>query len=154
MLEWRVVLKRLERFVRLCNCLVLELLQRLVMTAVCTLEHCIERVGEKSASLAKQRRQEFQKMREQVLSQPYTQSVLDRHIFDVEEEGGEDMVVKTIFFNAFMPSEGVCNYITACMWELEPPCNHCCNHLRMVKCCRLYLSYFLHHICDFKMHTL
>lgn len=119
MLEWRVVLERLERFVKLCNCLVLELLQRLVMTAVCTLEHCIERVGEKSASLAKQRRQEFQKMREQVLSQPYTQSVLDRHIFDVEEEGGEDMVVKTIFFNAFMPSEGVCNYITACMWKLH-----------------------------------
>ena len=43
MLEWRVVLERLERFVKLCNSLVLELLQRLVMTAVFTLEHFIKR---------------------------------------------------------------------------------------------------------------
>ena len=107
-LEWRVVLERLERFVKLCNSLVLELLQRLVMTAVFTLEHFIERAVEKSASLAKQQRQEFQKMWEQVLSQPSTQSVLDRHIFNVEEE---DIVIQTISFGAFMPSEGVCEYI-------------------------------------------
>ncbi len=38
-----MVLDRLKRFVRLCECLVLELLQRLVMRAVSRLEHCIRR---------------------------------------------------------------------------------------------------------------
>lgn len=42
-MEWRVVLDRLKRFLRLCECLVLELLQRLVMRAVARLEYCVRR---------------------------------------------------------------------------------------------------------------
>ena len=45
-LEWRGILERLERFVRLCNCIVLELLQRVAMKALGAIQHCIGRAAD------------------------------------------------------------------------------------------------------------
>lgn len=78
------------------------------MTAVCTLEYFIGRAVGNSASLAKQQKLEFQKMHEQVLSQPYTQGVFDRYVYDGDEEE-EEPLVQSISFSAFMSSIG--------MWE-------------------------------------
>ena len=80
------------------------------MTAVCKLECCIGRGMKDSASLAKQQKRQFQKMHEQVLSQPYTQGVFDRYIYDGDEEE-EEPLVQTTSFSAFMSSIGMWEYM-------------------------------------------
>ena len=83
------MLERLARFVAACSNILLQLLQRLVLKAVSTLEQYVCRsLSEATAAIAGQGR-EFEGMRQQVASQPFTQSVLQRFTYHTEEEEGE-----------------------------------------------------------------
>ena len=87
------------------------------MTAVCTLEYFIGRAVGNSASLGKQQKLEFQKMHEQVLSQPYTQGVFDRYVYDGDEEE-EEPLVQSISFSAFMSSIGMWECVCGCLYSV------------------------------------
>lgn len=77
-LHWRGVQNRLKKFVTLCGNLVLQLLQRLVLKAVATLLLVVQRSISQAESEVSSQDETFQKMREQVVSNPYMTMILDR----------------------------------------------------------------------------
>ena len=86
-LEWRPVREKLRRFEQMCSNLILSLLQRLVMKAIATLEHGIRRAFREAATCIEKQNEAFEKMMDDIKSQPYTQAVLNRLDFSSQEEG-------------------------------------------------------------------
>ena len=90
-LEWRSVRLKLRRFEQMCSNLILNLLQRLVLTAITTLEKGIRRAFREATKCTGAQKEAFVRMREEIVSQPYTQGVLDRQEYAEQEEVTEDM---------------------------------------------------------------
>lgn len=91
-LHWRVILERLNRFVKLCENLLMQLLQRLVLKAITTILYLVKRSIKQAVSQFEIQDEEFQRMRDQVISNPHTQGLLDRLDITLdpedEDEGG------------------------------------------------------------------
>ena len=76
-LQKRVILEKLERFVRLCGYLILRLLQRLVIKSLSTLELRIHLALSHATTNYVDQDAKFQMMKEQILSQPYVHDIPD-----------------------------------------------------------------------------
>ena len=101
MLEWRAILERLERFIRLCGELVVQLLQRLVLKAVSTLLFLMKKLVRHSLAKAATLDEEFGVMRERVASNPFTQGILDRQDISLSEEDHDHMGLVSLQASSF-----------------------------------------------------
>ena len=112
-LHWRVIQDRLKRFVKLCGNLVLQLLQRLVLKANATLLVLVKRSIKQAVSEVQVQDEEFRRMREQVVSNPFTQGILDRQDMSLDDDDNEEkegishlglVTLQAKSFTSFLPS--------------------------------------------------
>ena len=88
-LEWRGALERLRAFVKLCDFIILDFLQRLVMKAVCTIEWNITNAEQETKPFVKKQVQEFDAMWSTVLSQPHIIDLKNHTRLDEDENMGD-----------------------------------------------------------------
>lgn len=118
-LQWREVVFKMKRFEQLCSNLVLRLLQRLVMKAITTLECGIRKTFRDSVACIKRQMEAFQKMREEVSRQPFTQSVMDRLEFSQQdsEEDSELLALQASSFCALLSNVDLGKHPNYTSWE-------------------------------------
>lgn len=88
-LEWRSTAEKLKRFETACSNIVLRLLQTLVMKAVNTLREGMGRSLQEADTHRQEQFEAFRRSREEVASQPFSQSVLDRVVIYLDDREGE-----------------------------------------------------------------
>ena len=123
-LEWRQVREKLRRFEHMCSNLVLSMMQRLVMRAVGGLETGVRRVFREAATYTRKQRQDFLRMREEIVSQPYTQGILDRLEYSSHQDSiTDDMELLALQASSF--SELLSNSnLGEARWLTLKPCLH------------------------------
>lgn len=104
-LEWRSTLERLERLTRLVNGLIAQLLQRLVLKALSSLRFMTGRLIRQSLERLADQDKSFVKMGERVASNPFSQSILDKHDIGLDEEDHLGLVsMQALSFSKLLPS--------------------------------------------------
>lgn len=91
-LRWRSTAEKLKRFETSCSNIVLSMLHALVMKAVYTLKEGMKRSIKEAVTLMQQQMESFQKMLKETVSQPYSQTVLDRIMIHANEKEEDDKV--------------------------------------------------------------
>lgn len=85
-MEWRDTLERLNRLTCLCNRLIEELIQKLVLKAINSLLFIMKRLVRLALDQATAQDENFALMRERVTSNPFTKGILERLDISLDDE--------------------------------------------------------------------